>query len=183
MEGRHHLPDGRRRERYDGQLHPEQLHGFGSGCELDLSHQPAKPLAVRSAWTPVQPTRSTWWRAGKRPFHTIIPAFLTKDGQPVMSYGDGRQHAARNTCRRWCACSTTARTAGRHAPPTLALQRQAEINVEQQWTGCRAWPSHRPDGSHRRPSQDQPPASSSGVPATGRGAILPPATTGWPPAS
>jgi gamma-glutamyltranspeptidase/glutathione hydrolase len=24
---------------------------------------------------------------GKRPFHTIIPAFLTRNGQPVMSYG------------------------------------------------------------------------------------------------
>jgi len=61
--------------------------GFGSGCveptfgvslqnrghafNLDAkAHNPANLVAP-----------------GKRPFHTIIPAFLTKDGQPVMSYG------------------------------------------------------------------------------------------------
>ncbi len=61
--------------------------GFGSGCvepsfgislqnrghgfSLDAkAHNPANLVAP-----------------GKRPFHTIIPAFLTKNGQPVMSYG------------------------------------------------------------------------------------------------
>ena len=61
--------------------------GFGSGCveptfgislqnrghafSLDAKgHNPANLVAP-----------------GKRPFHTIIPAFLSKDGQPVMSYG------------------------------------------------------------------------------------------------
>jgi gamma-glutamyltranspeptidase/glutathione hydrolase len=61
--------------------------GFGSGCveptfgislqnrghafSLDANaHNPANLVAP-----------------GKRPFHTIIPAFLTQNGQPVMSYG------------------------------------------------------------------------------------------------
>jgi gamma-glutamyltranspeptidase/glutathione hydrolase len=58
--------------------------GFGSGCvepDFGISLQnrghgfslnPASPNVVASA---------------KRPFHTIIPAFLTRDGQPVMSFG------------------------------------------------------------------------------------------------
>ncbi|MDI1237089.1 MAG: gamma-glutamyltransferase family protein [Polaromonas sp.] len=57
--------------------------GFGSGCvepEFGISLQNrGHGFSLLPGVNQVAP--------GKRPFHTIIPAFLTKDGQPVMSYG------------------------------------------------------------------------------------------------
>ncbi|MDI1274099.1 gamma-glutamyltransferase family protein [Polaromonas sp.] len=57
--------------------------GFGSGCvepEFGISLQNrGHGFSLQTGVNQVAP--------GKRPFHTIIPAFLTKDGQPVMSYG------------------------------------------------------------------------------------------------
>ena len=57
--------------------------GFGSGCvepEFGISLQNrGHGFSVDDGINQVAP--------GKRPFHTIIPAFLTKNGKPVMSYG------------------------------------------------------------------------------------------------
>lgn len=57
--------------------------GFGSGCVeptfgISLQNR-GHGFSLSPGANQVAP--------GKRPFHTIIPAFLTKDGQPVMSFG------------------------------------------------------------------------------------------------
>jgi gamma-glutamyltranspeptidase/glutathione hydrolase len=57
--------------------------GFGSGCV-----EPTFGISLqnRGHGFSLQPGANQV-APGKRPFHTIIPAFLTKDGQPVMSFG------------------------------------------------------------------------------------------------
>jgi len=61
--------------------------GFGSGCvepEFGVSLQNrGHGFNVQSGG--LNPANLV--APGKRPFHTIIPAFLSKGGQPVMSYG------------------------------------------------------------------------------------------------
>jgi gamma-glutamyltranspeptidase / glutathione hydrolase len=57
--------------------------GFGSGCVepgfgISLQNR-GHAFSLEPGANQVAP--------GKRPFHTIIPAFLTKEGQAVMSYG------------------------------------------------------------------------------------------------
>ena len=58
--------------------------GFGSGCV-----EPTFGISLqnRGHAFSLDPDSPNLVAPGKRPFHTIIPAFLTQNGQPVMSYG------------------------------------------------------------------------------------------------
>jgi len=61
--------------------------GFGSGCvepNFGISLQ-NRGHGFNVSATGLNPANLV--APGKRPFHTIIPAFLTKNGQPIMSYG------------------------------------------------------------------------------------------------
>lgn len=58
--------------------------GMGSGmCPPGLGFC----LQDRGELFDLTPNRPNSYAPGKRPFHTIIPAFVTKDGKPFLSYG------------------------------------------------------------------------------------------------
>jgi gamma-glutamyltranspeptidase/glutathione hydrolase len=61
--------------------------GFGSGCV-----EPQFGISLQNrghgfSTDPQAPNTANLVAPGKKPFHTIIPAFLTREGQPVMSFG------------------------------------------------------------------------------------------------
>ena len=58
--------------------------GLGSGvCPPSLGFG----FQNRGELFDLQPNRANSYAPGKRPFHTIIPAFVTKDGEPFLSFG------------------------------------------------------------------------------------------------
>ncbi len=58
--------------------------GFGSGMMPDgLGFM----FQDRGEMYSLKEGENNTYAPGKRPFHTIIPAFMTKDGQPIMSFG------------------------------------------------------------------------------------------------
>ncbi|RZJ13812.1 MAG: gamma-glutamyltransferase family protein [Acidovorax sp.] len=61
--------------------------GFGSGCVEPTFGISLQNRGQAFSTDPRGANRANLVAPGKRPFHTIIPAFLTQNGQPVMSYG------------------------------------------------------------------------------------------------
>ncbi|SMP66906.1 gamma-glutamyltransferase family protein [Noviherbaspirillum suwonense] len=61
--------------------------GFGSGVVEPTFGISLQNRGFGFSTDPDAPNRANLVGPGKRPFHTIIPAFLTQEGQPVMSFG------------------------------------------------------------------------------------------------
>ncbi len=63
--------------------------GMGSGLVPDdgAGNTLGFMFQDRGAQFALDPEHPNAYAPGKRPFHTIIPAFMTKDGKPVLSFG------------------------------------------------------------------------------------------------
>ena len=57
-------------------------YGFGSGVVVD-----GISLQNRAYGFTLDPAHPNCVAGGKRPFHTIIPGFILKDGQPQSAFG------------------------------------------------------------------------------------------------
>ncbi len=99
--------------------------GFGSGVVV-----PGFGVSLQNrghGFTPRCRAARTCVAPGKRPFHTIIPAFLTKDGQPVMSFGvmGGNMQPQGHLQTLVRMLDYAPEPAGRVRRAALALQRRA----------------------------------------------------------
>ncbi len=155
--------------------------GFGSGCVepsfgVSLQNR-GHGFSLRPGPNQVAP--------GKRPFHTIIPAFLTQDGQPVMSYGvmggNMQPQGHLQTLVRMLDYKQNPQAAC--DAPRWRFNAGLEINVEQQMDKATVQRAARPGPPGRTSSttttRTSAPASSSGAPAIPRSkATSRPATRG-----
>lgn len=72
------------KEGYMVSLIQSNYYGMGSGI---VPEKTGFMLQNRGALFSLDPEHANVYAPGKRPFHTIIPAFITKDGQPFLSFG------------------------------------------------------------------------------------------------